>query len=517
MDSNTSSNNKRIAKNTILLYLRMMLIMMISLYTSRVIIRTLGIVDYGIYNVVGGVVSMMGLLNSTMSVSTQRYLTFELGKGNIEKLKKTFNVSFQIYIILAIIFLLLAETIGLWFLNNKLVIPSDRMVAANWCFQFFCLSIVNTLFVNPFNACIIAHEKMGIYAYVSIIDVLLKLGIVYLICISPYDKLISYGLFYLFISFIITMIYRIYCLKKFPECQFKFYKDKALLKELLSYSGWNLFGSASSMVKGQGLNILLNLFFNPTVNAARGIAYQINAQVAHFFSNFYTAVRPQITKYYAQGDIINMFKLVFMSSKMAYYLILIISLPVVIDTQYIIDLWLGQTPNFVIPFVRIIMIITAIDSMANPLMTSVHATGKIALYQSTVGIITMLNIPISYWLLKFQICTSPNTVFIVSLILAIVNFFDRLWIVNRLLKFPVIRYIKEVVLNGIVVTCCSIVIPLSLSLLSNNSFVMHFCIIISSVISTIITIYFIGLNNDERQFIKKTITKKLNYKKNNSI
>lgn len=514
MSTDSQSNNKRIAKNTLLLYFRMFIMMAIGLFTSRVILQALGVEDFGIYNVVGGVVAMMGIINSTMSVSTQRYLTFELGKGkeNFPQLHKTFCVSFNIYVFLGIIFLVLAETIGLWFLNSQLVIPEERIVAANWVYQFSIISVINHLMVNPYNAIIIAHERMNIYAYISILEAILKLVIVYMIMVSPFDKLISYGFLLLIVSLTITMIYRIYSIRHYPESRYKFISDKSLFKELMSYSGWNLFGSASALVKGQGLNILLNMFFNPSVNAARGIAYQINTHITMFFTNFYTAVRPQITKYYAQGDLTNMFKLVFRSSKMAFYLLFIISLPIIIETPYIVTLWLGQLPEYVVPFVRLIVVISIIDSMASPLMTTAHATGKIALYQSSVGTMTILNIPISYCLLKYLNC-DPVVVFQVSLCIAIICLFMRLWIVNRLVSFPVIQYIKEVIGSCLLTSFISVIIPWVVFKNVDEKLSSVILVCILCILWTAITVYFIGLKADERVFIKQTVLKKLIHKK----
>lgn len=497
-----SANNKRIAKNTLVLYVRMFIMMAISLYTSRVVLKILGVEDFGIYNVVGGIVSMMGVINGAMSVSTTRYLTFELGKGDMVRLKQTFRMCVNIYGLLALILLILSETIGLWFLNTQLVIPDDRMVAANWLFQFSILSAIFSLLTNPYNAVIISREKMSIYAYISLADAILKLGIVYLLLFIPFDKLIVYGFLLMLLIILNTSIYFIYCNRKYQESRYSFYWETSLFKQLLSYTGWNLFGSASSLVKGQGLNILLNMFFNPSVNAARGIAYQVNTTVSQFFTNFYTAVRPQITKYYAQQDFDNMFKLVFRSSKMAFFLILLISLPLIIEAPYVIQLWLGQLPEFVVPFMRLILVITAVDAMANPLMTTAHATGKIALYQSMIGIMTILNIPISYTLLYYG--GDPLTVFYISLIIAILNLFIRLWIVKRLVDFPVWDYVRTVLLTCVLVCVISAVIPCVVyELLQDDNFVRFMIVCVLSVSSSLFAMYVVGLSAEERQIVMK--------------
>lgn len=497
-----SANNKRIAKNTLVLYVRMFIMMAISLYTSRVVLKILGVEDFGIYNVVGGIVSMMGVINGAMSVSTTRYLTFELGRGDMVRLKQTFRMCVNIYGLLALILLILSETIGLWFLNTQLVIPDDRIVAANWVFQFSILSTIFSLLTNPYNAVIISREKMNIYAYISLADAILKLGIVYLLLFIPFDKLIVYGFLLMLLIILNTSIYFIYCNRKYQESRYSFYWETTLFKQLLSYTGWNLFGSASSLVKGQGLNILLNMFFNPSVNAARGIAYQVNTTVNQFFTNFYTAVRPQITKYYAQQDLENMFKLVFRSSKMAFFLILLISLPLIIEAPYVIQLWLGQLPEFVVPFMRLILVITAVDAMANPLMTTAHATGKIALYQFVVGTMTILNIPISYTLLYYG--GDPLTVFYISQIIAILNLFIRLWIVKRLVDFPVWDYVRTVLLTCVLVCVISAVIPCVVyELLQDDNFVRFMIVCVLSVSSSLFAMYVVGLSAEERQIVMK--------------
>ena len=507
--SNQSDNNKRIAKNTLLLYFRMFFMMVVSLYASRVILNALGVEDFGIYNVVGGIVAMMGILNGAMSVSTQRYLTFELGKGDVVRLKQVFSICFLIYLLLSGIFLVLAETVGLWFLNNKLVIPDDRMVAANWVYQFSVVSCINTLMSNPYNAVLIAREKMNIYAYISIVEVILKLVIVYLLLVIPFDRLIVYGGLFLCMSIVVTLIYRIYCIRNYEESRFHFYWEKPLFMQLMSYSGWNLFGSLSALLKGQGLNILLNMFFSPAVNASRGIAYQINNAITQFFTNFYTAVRPQITKYYAQEDLENMFKLVFRSSKFSFYLIFLLSLPIIIEAPYIIQLWLGQLPDYVVPFTRMIVLISAIDSMASPLMTTCHATGKIKLYQSIVGTLIICNVPISYCLLKFCDC-GPNAVFVVSLFLSTIALFIRLWIVKHLvIEFPAWRYVKDVLFLSLGIALLAAILPAVLHVVLSPSFLSCCIVVAVSVLSTLTFIYMLGLTHGEKKAIKEMINKKL--------
>lgn len=507
-----SENNKRIAKNTVLLYIRMFFIMAITLFTSRVVLNTLGVVDFGIYNVVGGVVAMMGVLNGAMAVSTQRYLTFGLGRGDLVRLKQVFSTCLTIFFLLSIIVVFFAETVGLWFLHNKMIIPSERMMAANCVYQYSILVCVLSLVANPFNATIIAHERMNVYAYVSILEVSLKLGVVYLLLAIPADQLSTYGLLILISQAIVTSTYIIYCWRHFAETHYRFYWEAPLFIELVSYSGWNLFGSVSSLVKGQGLNILLNMFFNPAVNAARGIAYQINSAVTQFFTNFYTAVRPQITKYYAQGNIEDMLMLVFRSSKFSFYLILFISMPIVIETPYIVNLWLGQLPEYVVPFTRLIIVISAIDAMATPLMTAAHATGHIRLYQFSVGTMTILNLPISYIFLKLG--GQPLTVFYVSLGISTFCLFMRLWIVRRLMNFPVKRYIIQVFGSCVCICIIASLIPLIAYMSLPETFFNVMMICMLCVVSTAVTIYCLGLTKHERGLVMNIIRKKILHKQN---
>ena len=507
--SDTSQNNKRIAKNTLLLYVRMFFIMSITLFTSRVVLSTLGVVDFGIYNVVGGVVAMLGVLNGAMSVSTQRYLTFELGRGDSIRLRQVFSTCLLIFFILSLVIVILAETIGLWFLNTQMVIPEDRILAANWVYQFSILTCITSLIVNPYNAVIIAHERMNVYAYVGILEVMLKLGVVYLLLILPMDRLSSYGGLIFISHLVITGIYIIYCLKRFSETRFSFYWEKSLFMELISYSGWNLFGSLSSIVKGQGLNILINMFFNPSVNAARGIAYQINNAINQFFTNFFNAVRPQITKYYAQKDLDNLFKLVFRSSKLSFFLIYVLALPITIEAPYIVQLWLGQLPEYVVPFTRLIVIITAVDAMANPLMTCIHATGNIKFYQALVGTLIILNVPVSYLILRFT-DSSPIIVFEVSLVINVIALFVRVFLLRHQIKeFPVLEYFKEVIGKSLLVSTLSFFITYGVTALLPDNFMRLVIVVFVGMVVTFALFLRMCLNKEERNVVIKLLKNRI--------
>ncbi len=508
MDKATEQqNNKRIAKNTLLLYFRMFFIMAATLYTSRILLKQLGVTDYGIYNVVGSVVAMVGLISGAMSTSTQRFFSFELGKKTANQLNKVFNISIYIYALIGIVILILAETVGIWFLKKHLIIPESRISAAFWCYQFSVLSFIFSLAASPFNAMIIAHEKMNIYAYVSVLEAVLKLAIVFVLSISDMDNLILYGFLYMVMSFIVSITYAIYCKKKYIECRFLLYKDLPMMKEMLSYSGWNLFGAVSTLVKGQGLNVLLNMFFNPVVNAARGIAYQINATITQFFQNFYTAFRPQIIKYYAHGENEKMFNLVFSSSRCSFYLMLIVSLPIILETPFIINMWLGQVPEYVVSFTRIIIAISTVDAMASPIMTAAQATGKIRLYQVIVGSLTIANLPISYALLSLGY--SPISVFNVSLVISVTNMFVRLFILKRLIVFSIFSYLTKVLGVCVLVGCGAFISSYVIGEFLGNSIIDSFLKCCITVLLSIFSVILLGLNKNERatliSFIKRKI------------
>lgn len=509
----SSDNNKRIAKNTLFLYFRMLLTMAVSLYTVRVVLDTLGTVNYGIYNVVGGIVVMFNFLSNTMASASQRFFSFELGRNNLESLKKTFNMCMAIYTILAIIILILAETVGLWFLNTHMNIPIERMDAARWIYQFSVFSFMMTMFTIPYDASIIAHEKMKVYAYISIIEVVLKLIIVYLIVLFPFDKLKLYAILMFSTTTIITFIYRTYCIRKFIECRISFSWDKSIFKELVSYSGWNLFGALSSVFKTQGINIILNMFFGPTVNAARGVAYQVNGAILNFGNNFYTAVRPQIIKSYASNKHDEMMKLVFQSTKFSYYLLLILSIPVLLEPKFILGLWLKEIPNYTSIFIQLVIIDTLIESLANPIVTLVQASGKVKWYQIIVGGVRILNLPIAYFFLYLGY--QPESVFYVLIIITILCNIARIIIVKNILVFDLKGYLKNVFFVILLVTLISFMVPKIVQNCWDTILpIKSIIIIIITLISSIVSIISIGTSKNEKYFLYKIITKKIKFNLN---
>ena len=356
MPINNNENNKRIAKNTLLLYVRMLFTIIVGLYTSRIVLNTLGVNDYGLYNVVGGIVSMLGFLNSAMTAASQRFISFELGKQNKQKLEEVFSTSVTIHIIIACIIFITAETIGLWFLNTHMNIATSRMTAANWVYQCSIFTFMISVISVPYNACIVAHEHMKTFAYISIIEVSLKLAIVYLLLILSFDKLIIYAVLLLCVSLIIRMIYGIYCKKKFEECTYRFHFNKKLFLEMFSFAGWSIIGNLGFSLKDQGSNVVLNLFCGTAINAARGVALQVNGIISNFSNNFLMALNPQITKQYATGDIPKSIQLVYAGCRYSFYLLSIISIPVMVNLDYILSLWLGIVPPYTKEFLFLTLI-----------------------------------------------------------------------------------------------------------------------------------------------------------------
>lgn len=436
------SRNNRIARNTVMLYVRMLLIMAVTLYTSRVVLQTLGAEDYGIYNVIGGVVAMLGFLNNSMAIATQRFLNYEMGKGGGENLFKVFSMSFISYCIIAIVVFVLSETIGLWFILNKLVIPSERLSAAVWIYQFSILTIIFNLLSVPYNAAIIAHERMSAFAYISVLEVVGKLVMAYLITVSPIDKLIFYGLLMCLISLIVRLVYSRYCKIHFEECRVRWIWDKKLLKQLFGFSGWMLAGTSSHLFTTQGVNFLINMFFGPVMNTARAISMQVYNAMNSFALNFMMATRPQIVKAYVQNDYRYMYKLIFSSTKFSFILLLLLSLPILLHTDYILVLWLGQVPEYTSLFVQLTIIDLLISSSFSPIASLSQASGKIKNYQLIISIGYCL-IFIVTWILYRESFLAYATCF-VSIIINLIGVFARVFELNYSQCFPTVAYIKQV-------------------------------------------------------------------------
>ena len=504
--SDNSSNNKRIAWNTILLYFRTLLTMLVTLYTSRVILNTLGVEDFGIYNVVGGFVAMFAVLSSSLSNAISRFITYELGHGDKDKLNIIFCTGVNIQVGMSILIVVICEAIGVWFLNYQMSIPADRLYAANWVLQFCMLSFCVNLISVPYNAAIVAHERMDAYAYISILEVILSLGVVYLLIISPVDKLIAYSILLFLVKLLIRFIYGAYCGRNFEECHYKIRFEKNILKEMSSFAGWNFFGNAAYLFNTQGVNMLMNVFFGVTINAARGIATQVDSAVKMFVGNFMAAVNPQITKSYASGDLNYMHLLIYRSSKLSGYLLLFFAIPVFFEADEILYLWLKTVPDQTATFLRLLMITSFFDTVfSSPMVTAVNATGKIKKYQIMVTIIGCLVFPVSW--IAFKLGCSASSTYIIYGIIYLILVFVRLFLLRELININPYDFIKKVMLPYIPVVLLTFVAPALIVSFMEMSFIRLILTSIGSVISTSVIVYAVGMTSSERQFVKLTIAK----------
>lgn len=403
MSTTVTENNKRLARNTLFLYIRMGLSMIVSLYTSRVVLQALGVVDYGIYGLVGGVVAMFSFLNSTMAGATARYITYELGRGNRLRLKQTFSMAFYVHLIIAIILVIICETFGLWFLNHKLVIPENRIFAANCVYQLSILSVIFSVTQVPYSASIVAHEKMNIYAYVELANVFLRLLIVFLLGFIMYDKLILYAVLVLVVTCCIMIYYRYYCKKKFEECQLQVCWDSSMFKSMITFSGWDLYGHLSTVARTQGVNMLLNMFFGPVLNAASSIAANVQGAAMGFASNVLTATKPQIIKYYAQENYKEMVHLMSNAIRLNYLILMIVSIPLIVEIHYVLNLWLGVVPEHTVVFCALTLIFNFYGNMSSVLVIGIHATGKNIRPSIINGTLYLSVIPLTYIAFKYKL------------------------------------------------------------------------------------------------------------------
>lgn len=510
MNKDVRSNSKRLAKNTLLLYVRMILLMLVSLYTSRVILNSLGIDDYGIYNVVGGVVTMFTMLSGSLTAAITRFITFDLGKGDLDKLIKTFSASVTIQVILALIVFVLAETLGLWFMNTQLIIPEGRLVAANWCYQYSIVTFVINLISVPYNSAIIAHEKMSAFAYISIFEAIGKLVIAIAITVSPIDNLIFYGFLVAILAIIIRLIYGWYCKKNFEECHYKFIWDKELLKQMFGFAGWNFIGSSAVILRDQGGNIILNMFFGPAVNASRAISVKVNSVVSGFVTNFMTAMNPQITKSYASGDIDYMMKLLTQGAKLSFYMLLLISLPILLNTNYLLILWLKQIPDHTVLFVQLTLLLAMHECLAYPLTTAMLATGKIKKYQIVAGGLNMLYLPVAY--LCLRVGCSPESVVVVAIAFSFLVQIARLVLLKSMINLNVGEFIVKVYGNIAIVSAVAIALPYFLNSVFEECLLRFLLISALAIITTIASAFFVGCTNEERHLVSSKVISIINKK-----
>ena len=502
-----SSNNKTIAKNTAFLYIRMIVVLLVSLYTTRVVLRVLGVVDYGVYNVVGGFVSMFGFLNTSLVGATQRYYNFETSRNGIEGLRKVYTASLVIQSLLALVILFLLETFGIWYVNHVMVVPPERVMAANFLFQFSTISLLLVIMQIPYSAAIVSFERMDYYALVGVIDVFLRLVIVIALPFFVFDKLILYGLFILSIGIVNYFLFYIYAKKNFLDLKIAKPISRALFKEMLSFSGWNVLGTFAGMMKSQGLNMLLNWFFGPVVNAARGIASQIMSALNGFSINIVAAFRPQLVDSYAISDYERTRKIMFSESKICYCLVLVLLMPLVFEIDYVLALWLDKdVPEYTSVFTLLVLLIMLVSTLNTPLSQVVHATGKMKVYQLVTSLITCAIVPISWVFLRLGF--SPTSVFVVSFILTIINQVISVLIVRNIFPFSIKAYLKTVIIPCLILSACLPIIPAVLRFTMNDGFSRFLLICVMDIIIALPLFYSLVLNQSERKLAIQMIKKR---------
>ncbi len=498
------TSSKTIAKNTILLYFRMILVMLVSLYTSRVVLDVLGASDYGLYNVVGGIVAMLAVLNGSISAGTSRFITYELGRGDREQLRNVFNVSLVSHIIIAFVVFLMAETIGLWFLNTQIVFTEDRTIAVNVVYQLSILTAMLNFTQIPYTATIIAHEKMSIYAYISILEVILKLLMVFLLVrIHDYNALIAYAIMLFCIQVVIIFIYRFYCLKKYEESHWRLVRQIQQYRTILSFAGWDIIGSLCVISQGQGINILLNVYFGPVVNAAHAIAYQVQGAVQQLANNFMMAVQPEIVKTYARSEYKSMTRLINNASLYSYYLLLIFVLPLFFRMDYVLGLWLKEVPSYAVIFTQIILVNIMIRAIANPVIKGVHATGDIKLFNIVAGGVGLFPLPVCWIGLHWGL--PPAFAFWIVLVWGIIaNIIEISFLRKQLPAFSVKEHLTAVYLRSSLVTLISILPCLLVENFYNDTF-LGFCFYYLNIfVTSCIIVFLIGITNT----LKLTIANK---------
>lgn len=495
---NEIADKKRLAKNTIYLYIRTLVVMLITLYTSRVVLQALGASDFGIYNVVGGVVIMFSFISGALATATQRFLSFALGKNDMKECQDIFCMSLITYYAIAVIIVILAELIGLPFMITQMNFPEDRWTAVHWVYQLSILSFCLTIIRTPYTASIIAYEKMTFYAYISIIENVLKLLVVFFLMTLNGDKLIIYSALMATVIGITNIIYYVWCKRQFSTCTFHRMWDKTLFRKLFSFSGWSMFGSLANIGANQGVNIIFNIFCGVLVNAAMGIASQVQSAVSSFVSGFQTAMTPQLVKLYAAGEIDEMVCMINKLSRLSYFLTFIFAMPALFYCAPILKIWLIEVPDYSVSFSQLMIIFLMIDSLSAPLWFSVQATGKIRFYQILMSFMICLNLPMAYLLLTMGY--SPNIVMLAKVILNFIIHTIRIIYLSRLIAFSVVRYIKEVMFRIIMVTGISLPIVFLLVKVSDSVF-FSLLVILYILIQNSILVYFFGLEPDEQIFV----------------
>ena len=506
--ANNSVNNKRIAKNTLMLYGRTLFSMLISLITSRVTLEALGVNNYGINSAVAGVIAMFSVVSGSLSGSISRFITFELGRKDFDKLRRIFSTSINIQLVIGVFILLLGETLGVWFLNTQMNIPDGRMVAANWVLQCAMISFFIGLTQTPYTACIIGHEKMSVFAWFSIVESIFRLGIVYLLFISPYDKLITLSVLGLCVSICMRFAQRIYCSRTFSECSYSFIIDKGLLREMTGFAGWTFLTNTTWIFSNQGINLLINIFFGVAFNAARGLAVSIEGMMVKFCNDFTTALKPQITKSYAAGEIDDMNRLICRGARFSYYLLFIMSLPLMFEAHAVIYLWLGQVPDYTVMFFRLTVIFALIQHIGHTGYTGAMATGKIKWYTIIMSSVGCLVFPFTW--IAYELGAPVESAYhILIIIYALLNII-RLYIMRHLWEFPISMFFTKVIQPVVKVTVLSLILPAILYLHLDHGILKTFIVMFSSVLSSTLVTFIFGLSVSERTMILTSSKKILN-------
>lgn len=508
--SNTTGGNKRIVKNTLFMYLRMLLTMVVSLYTSRVVLRTLGVDDYGIYNIVGGVVVLFTFINSAMASGTQRHLSYELGKKDEGNITEVFSACLKIHLLLAVVIFILAETIGLWFLNTQMNFPANRMEAVNWVYQFSIFGCVASIVRVPYNAAIIAYERMSFYAYMGIIEAVLKLVVVYLLLFFAMDKLILYSILMFAVILLITLWFVLFCYKSFDKVRIVRVQDKKLYIRLVSFSGWALFGSVANVGLQQGINIIINIFYGVALNAAVGVANQVNAAISNFVHGFQQALNPQLVKSQAGEDKARQFQLICESSKLSFFIMFVMAFPLMANLDYLLTLWLGEYPAHTVGICNMIIVGALIECLSGPLWVTIFATGNIKTYQIVISSILLLNIPVSYIGGRFGM--SSETMFAARNVIYVVAFLIRLAFLKKMINMDVHGFLCRVVIPILKVLCVTIlpiIVLMKTIMAPSDDFGMFIWQTLLICVYEVPIIYFLGLLPNERQYIKNFLRRRL--------
>lgn len=506
----SSSNNKRIAKNTVFLYIRMLVTIGVGLYTSRIVLQTLGISDYGIFSLVGGIIMMLTSLNAAMMGATQRFLSFELGREETGKLRLVFSTAVSVHLFIALFVFLIGETVGLWYVNTCLVIPPERMAAANWVYQASIATFILNIISCPYNAVITAREHMNAFAYISILEYVLKLAIVYVLFCVPYDKLIVYGILTVLVAVIIRLCYSVYCTHHFQECRTKIGFDKPLFHEMALFAGWTIVGHGGITFRDQCVNIVVNLFFGPVLNAARGLAVQVSNMITSFSQNIVVAVSPQIIKEYAAGNIQRFTSLIMTGCRLMFYMLSIISLPVFINIDYVLQLWLGTVPEYTGMFIRLILITCLVYSMSACVTLGIQATGNIKIFQIGINILALMDLPMAYLFLFLDF--PPYSVVWPTILTNFLSLIYRIWVLKRYVSsISIVKYAISVVIRCTIVFAisCAICFYILSDVVTDNIITFIWTSLVSVIINTIF-IYLLGMAKTEKEVVKDIWQKKTN-------